>query len=168
MDLLIIRHGVAEDKEEWSATGQGDELRPLTAKGRKKMRRAAQGLRAIVDDIDLLATSPLVRAVQTAEIVCEVFGIPVSEQTETLKPDTSADVFADWLRKYAGRSLVAAVGHEPQLGALASWLAFGRTESRLSLGKGGACLLSFGADVDRDTATLCWLMKPKQLERLGD
>jgi len=49
MDLLIVRHGVAENKKEFAKTGKSDDVRPLTDKGRKEMKRAARGLRTIVD-----------------------------------------------------------------------------------------------------------------------
>ena len=67
MDLLIVRHGVAEDKEAFAETGKSDDERPLTDKGRKKMKRVSRGLRAIIPDIGLLVTSPLARAHETAD-----------------------------------------------------------------------------------------------------
>src|SRR4051812_39404978 len=66
MDLLIVRHGIAEDKETFGESGQSDDLRALTPKGRKKMARVARGLRAVEPSVALFASSPLVRARQTA------------------------------------------------------------------------------------------------------
>jgi phosphohistidine phosphatase len=69
MKLLIIRHAVAEERDAWANTGKSDDERPLTTEGRGKMARNARGLREGVPSVDLVATSPLVRARQTAEIV---------------------------------------------------------------------------------------------------
>ena len=67
MRLLLIRHAIAEEREDFARTGKDDGLRPLTDDGRKKMKQAARGLRGLVPDIDLLATSPLTRVVAFAE-----------------------------------------------------------------------------------------------------
>src|SRR2546423_1311844 len=120
MELLIIRHGVAEDKERFAETGQDDDLRPLTAKGRKKMMRGARGLRAIEPSVALFASSPLVRARQTAEIIAGVYGTHVGEITDTLRPDAKLDDFVEWLRGRQDGAIVAVVGHEPHLGRLAT------------------------------------------------
>ena len=66
MILLIVRHGVAEDKEVFAETGKSDDERPLTAKGRKKMKRAARGLRALVPRDRPARDEPTVRAQETA------------------------------------------------------------------------------------------------------
>ena len=62
MQLLIVRHSAAEDKEDFAKTGKSDDLRPLTAEGKETMAQAAKGLREVVPEISELATSPLVRA----------------------------------------------------------------------------------------------------------
>src|SRR3954471_16837400 len=74
MLVLIIRHGRAGDPAEFARSGMGDDLRPLTVEGRKRMRRNAEGLKAIVGKIDVIVTSPLVRTVETAQIVAKAFG----------------------------------------------------------------------------------------------
>src|SRR5262245_49797749 len=60
MHLLVVRHAIAEDKDVFARTGRSDDLRPLTDDGRAKMRRAADGLRSVAPEVDLVATSPLV------------------------------------------------------------------------------------------------------------
>lgn len=75
MKLLVVRHGAAMDQEEFARTGQSDDLRPLTSDGEKEMRRVAAGLRAEIGALDVLASSPLVRARQTADIVAAAFGM---------------------------------------------------------------------------------------------
>ena len=63
MDLLVIRHAIAEDREVFAGTGKDDSLRPLTDRGRERMQEGARGLVRLVDRLDVLATSPLTRAI---------------------------------------------------------------------------------------------------------
>jgi phosphohistidine phosphatase len=173
MNLLVIRHAIAEDKEEFAATGRTDDLRPLTEAGRGKMRRAAQGLRAVIGRISLLASSPLVRARETAEIVAPPLGVPRVEIVDALRPERDYDELVEWLRGRAQPNddedrTVAVVGHEPHLSGLVTWLMTGFDDSRLELKKGGACLLHFDDEPSKGTATLRWLLTPSQLRDLGD
>src|SRR5258706_16007485 len=91
MQLLVVRHARAEDREAFAATGQPDSERPLTAKGIRRMKKAARGLHTLVSSIDLLATSPLRRAVETARIMADLYGgIPCIERDE-LAPGASSE-----------------------------------------------------------------------------
>lgn len=167
MDLLVIRHGIAEDKEEFARTGLDDDLRPLTREGREKMARVAEGLRAIVPEIALLGASPLERAKQTAKIVAVAYGarFPVVV-TESLAPDRPYEDLVDWLRGQGVSGTVAVVGHEPHLGGLVSWLLTGSAESHTPLKKGGACLLELGSTPTRGGAKLVWMLTPAIAKRL--
>lgn len=163
MKLLVVRHAVAMDREEFAKTGQSDDLRPLTADGARKMKRAAKRLRAEVETLDLLVTSPLVRAVQTADIVANAYGTGVAGTTTSLLPDAPLEEFEKSCSGLRGKEILAVVGHEPHLSRLVTWLLTGRRESRLRLRKGGACLLEFESRVRRDSGTLIWLLTPRQL-----
>ena len=171
MNLLVIRHTIAEDKEAFAKTGRNDDLRPLTDAGRSKMRRGAQGLRAVVGRAAILASSPLVRARETAEIVAPTLGIARVEIVEALRPDRSYDEMVKWLRSRDAPNdddrIVAVVGHEPHLSGLVTWLMTGSDESRLELKKGGACLLRFDGDPGKARGTLRWLLTPAQLRDLA-
>jgi phosphohistidine phosphatase len=168
MKLLVIRHAIAEDQEIWAKTGESDDQRPLTDAGRKKMKRAAKGLKQEVDSIDLLATSPLTRAVQTAEIVARRFkGSPTTVAT-VLAPDQSNESFLEWLRSIDRAELVAIVGHEPHLSKLVSWLVSGRDGSVIELKKGAACLLEFEGLPASGSARLLWALTPDQLRTLAE
>jgi phosphohistidine phosphatase len=107
-----------------------------------------------------------VRAVQTAEIIAEVYGIPVSETTTSLSPDAELNEFEEWCADVGEVKRLGVVGHEPHLTTLVTWLLTGHAESRLQLKKGGACLLEFDSRVKRDSGTLSWLMMPRQLGSL--
>ncbi len=167
MKLLVIRHGAAMDRDEFAETGQSDDLRPLTAAGKREMKRVAKGLRAEIGSVDVLATSPLVRAVQTAEIVADAYGIDITEKTTSLVPDAAFEEFEEWCTKLRNKEVVAVVGHEPHLSSLVTWLLSGRRESRIRLKKAGACLVEFDSEVRHDSGTLNWLQTPRQLEARG-
>ena len=167
MKLLVIRHAIAQEREIFATTKKTDDLRPLTADGRRRMARAASGLRALVPRIDLLAASPLKRAQQTARIVAKEYGIEVGETTSALEPDASAAVFAKWLATHAKKDVVAVVGHEPQLSMLVTRLMGGPPDPRVEFKKGGAALLEFASPSVGDGARLLWLQTPKSLRQVG-
>ncbi|HEX7981388.1 MAG TPA: phosphohistidine phosphatase SixA [Gemmatimonadaceae bacterium] len=167
MQLVVIRHAIAQEREEFAPTGRDDSLRPLTDRGKAKMKRAAAGLRELVPEINVLAASPFTRAQQTARIVADEYdGLRVLT-TSSLEPDSELDEFAEWLRSRRG-DVVAVVGHEPHLGTLVTWLMTGIEESRVPLRKGAACLLEFPAKPARGTARLHWALTASQLGRLAD
>jgi phosphohistidine phosphatase len=168
VNLLVVRHGIAEDREVFGRTEKDDDLRPLTDEGRKKMARGAQGLRTLVPALDLIASSPLVRAQQTAAIVAKAYGISVGETTRVLEPDAPLAQFAKWIETREDRDVIAVVGHEPHLSALVTWLMAGVDDSRLELKKGGACLLEFTGRPHRASAVLQWLHTPATLRRLAE
>ena len=172
MNLLVIRHAIAEDKEKFAATGRNDDQRPLTDAGRAKMRRGAQGLRTVVGKVAVLASSPLLRARETAEIVGPALGVSRVEIVEALRPDREYDELIAWLDERAEPNddayTVAVVGHEPHLSGLVTWLMTGRDDSRVELKKGGVCLLHFDGEAKKGTAILRWLVTPSQLRGLGE
>jgi phosphohistidine phosphatase len=167
MKLLLIRHAIAEEREDFAKTGKDDRLRPLTDEGRKKMKQVARGLQEIAPEIDLLATSPLTRAAQTGAIVDTVYGGLKEVEIEELSPDSTPADFLLWLRKRK-EDCIAAVGHEPSISLILSWLLTGTERRIFAFRKGGACLLDFPDEVGAGTATLLWAMTPVQLRELAD
>jgi phosphohistidine phosphatase len=167
MRLIIIRHGIAEDREVWEAAGHSDDERPLTDEGRRKMILNAKGIRRSIDAIDLLATSPLVRARQTAQIVADAFKVTRIETTKALVPDAPMREFVEWLGRHDDMKVVAAVGHEPHLGTLATWLMTDIEDSRVDLKKGAACMLEFDGKPESGAGRLCWSIAPAQLRHMG-
>jgi phosphohistidine phosphatase len=165
MKLLVIRHGIAMDRDEFAESGESDDERPLTKEGRREMKDVAKWLRKKVKAIDILATSPLVRARETAEIVGNAFDIDEPEITESLVPDKALEDFEQWCALYADKAVVAVVGHEPHLSSLATWLISGNRESRIELKKGGACMIDFESGAEHDSGTLSWLLTPRQMAK---
>jgi phosphohistidine phosphatase len=167
MQLLVIRHAIAEDKKVFARTGRSDDERPLTKRGRAEMKRVAKGLRGQVKSIDVLASSPLVRAAQTAAIVAKAYDEMYVETVEELAPDRTPADFAKWLRTQRDAVLVAIVGHEPHLGSLVTWLMAGLRDSHVEIEKGGACLLDIYGKPDARCAVQLWLLTPDVLARLA-
>jgi phosphohistidine phosphatase len=167
MKLLLIRHAIAEEREDFARTGKDDHLRPLTDEGRKKMKQVARGLEGLVPEIDLLATSPLTRAAQTGAILDTVYGGLQEVEIAELSPEATAGDFLLWLRQQKAET-VAAVGHEPSISLILSWLLTGTERRIFAFRKGGACLLEFPSEVGAGTATLLWALTPSQLRRLAD
>lgn len=167
MDLLIIRHAIAEDRGTFAASGRPDGERPLTERGGTRMEENARGLHAIVPEIAVVGTSPLTRARQTADIVGQVYGRIAVSETDSLAPGADPADFLGWLRDRDPGQTVAAVGHEPDLSELVSWLVTGSPEPFLALKKGGACLLNFHEQIAAGTAEFRWLIPPKLLRRLA-
>ena len=167
MNLLVVRHAPAEEREVWKKERKDDFLRPLTADGRRKMREAARGLSRLVDPPQSFATSPLVRAKETADILARAFDVAAADEIDELKPGQPPQALLRWIRARERQDLAALVGHEPDLGILVSWLLAGRTRAFVQMKKGGACLLDLGSRPGPGRAELLWLLAPGELRRLG-
>lgn len=167
MKLLVVRHGAAMDKVEFARTGESDDLRPLTDEGKDEMKSVSKGLRAELEDLDTLATSPLVRARETADIIAEAYGIEPPVVERSLMPGTSFDEFEKWCSDLGEKKVIAIVGHDPHLSSLVTWLMTGRSDPRIRLKKGGACLLTFESEPRHDSGTLKWLLSARKLRRMA-
>ena len=167
MLLLIIRHAIAVEREEFARSGQDDSLRPLTDEGRAKMRKVTQGLTRLIPGVDVLATSNLTRATETAAIVATAYDGMEAVVVDALSPERQPAAFLQWLRGQKLQAVIAAVGHEPHLGTLASWLLAGKDRSFITFKKGGICLLEFARTPRAGDAALHWLLTPRQLRDLA-
>jgi phosphohistidine phosphatase len=159
IDLYLVRHAIAEprDAERWP----DDSLRPLTADGIARFRRAAQGLRRIVPTVDRVLSSPFPRAWQTAELLRDEAGWPAPEAADELAADRDPRESLSLVAGAAGS--LALVGHEPQLSMLASLVLTGDAESvRTRLKKGGAVALAY----EPGATELRWTVTPKILRAL--
>lgn len=163
--LYIVRHAIAE---EHAASGR-DEDRQLTAEGTMKMRRAALGLKALGVAPAAIWSSPLVRARQTAEILSAVLieGARIALR-EQLAPGQPSAAVLDAVRGLRGARSVMVVGHEPDLGRLASHLLTGSpSRAHLPFKKGGAAAFGLGERAQGERAELLWFLMPRQLRALG-
>ena len=165
--LILLRHAIAQERAAATARGVQDAQRPLTIRGREKMRSAAQGLHALLPQLDLLLTSPLRRAVQTAQLVTREYRQPlVVKKSDALIPGAELEALLEVLNEHPNVTSVMCVGHEPGLSRLASGLIIGRHKNLLNLKKGGACLLEFPRDFRAGDARLGWLLTPRMLRKL--
>src|SRR6059036_3557583 len=165
MRLLVVRHAIAEDREAFARSHKDDAARPLTPDGRRKMARAAEGLKQLVPELDLLAASPYKRALETAEIIAHAYGQQRVERVPELAPGAGIDRVIGWLMGQAARNTVTIVGHEPDLSQLVCALLAGSNGPFLELRKGAACLLEFPGAIGKGAATLDWFLGPKHLRR---
>lgn len=168
MILYILRHAIAEVRDENAYPD--DSLRPLTAKGKKKMVKIAENLRDMGVQIDLILTSPYVRAHETAGIVQEAFALKKKQLvfSDHLAPSGFAkDLIAEINENYPLENLML-VGHEPYLSELIAVLVSGNPAMSVTMKKGGLCCLSADKLAYEQCATLEWLLTPAQLTRLGE
>jgi phosphohistidine phosphatase len=159
MELYFLRHGIAADE---GPGDSGDAGRPLTEQGIEKMKEAARGLRRLGVRPDVLLSSPLVRARQTAEIVRKAFGIE-SRLVEALSPGCDLVRLCDLLGEYRSAERVMVVGHEPDFSTLIGELTGG---SRVQLKKGGLARVDLDT-IDEGAGSLIWLLPPLALRKAG-
>ena len=131
------------------------------------MRKIVQGLRALDVGIDLVLTSPLLRAKQTAEVL--VHGLkpaPALNVLAALAPGVSPPQVAHALEHFRKAHTLAIVGHEPGIGELAAWLIGARTP--LPFRKGGVCRIDVANLPPTGSGQLLWLATPRMLRALAD
>lgn len=168
MDIVVVRHGVALDRDEAAENAISDAERPLTAKGRRRMKAAAKGIAKLAEGADLVLSSPLLRAVQTAKIVRRAFDDDIGyAETDALLPDAEPGELVRVLTE--GPSIPAAlvVGHEPHLGRWVGWCLAGQSAALVELGKGGACLVRFDEAPVAGKGQIVWLLSAALLRRVG-
>jgi len=161
-ELYLIRHGIAEDRgEAWP----DDTKRPLTEQGIARLKKEARGLARLDVSFDVVLTSPLVRARQTADAVAGTFDPrPPIVGIESLSPGgTYQAVLAD-LEKQTRRSRIALVGHEPGIGELAARMTGSRHP--LEFKKGAVCRIDFETLPPAGPGALRWFITPKILRTL--
>lgn len=143
MRIFIVRHAAAEDRDDRKYPDDG--LRPLTAAGRKQFKRLLKKLAADEFLPQVLATSPLLRCRQTAEIIAdEIAHCPAPEEVSQLAPGSDLDALIAWTRQRPA-SHVAWVGHAPDVEELTAALIGGR-RAAIHFGKGTIAAIDFDDD----------------------
>jgi phosphohistidine phosphatase len=166
MDVYLVRHAIAENRDpiRWP----DDSLRPLTEEGERKFRKAAHGVAARLTNPDVVLASKFVRAWRTAEILQEEAGWPAPQPCREIEASRPAKEGVRALRKVTDSAVVALVGHEPNLGELASLLLTGDDGAvAVQMKKGGAAGLRMDGRPDPGSAMLLWLLTPSVLRSLG-
>ena len=147
MHLYFLRHGAAD----WPDWDQPDDERPLTKAGRKEMHVVGEFLAELKVRPDVILTSPLPRATQTADIAGEHLKVRAREE-KLLAPGFRVEDLTRLLRKYPQQVLML-VGHEPDFTLVIGAL----TGANLKLSKGGIALV----DLNLHKGKLLWLFPPK-------
>ena len=161
MRLYLVRHAVAE-----SQVPSGDADRALTPKGRLQMAKAAKGLRNLKVHPELILSSPVRRALETATVIADELGGIRLELLSELAAGFSgpAEVLAA-LEPYEKLEQIALVGHQPGLGELVSFMLTGSISScTINFKKGGVACLE--RDPGQERFTLIWSLPPRVLRSL--
>jgi phosphohistidine phosphatase len=164
LELYLIRHAIAAER---GPKYPDDRKRPLTPDGIKRFKEGVRGLVAVGVELDVILTSPLTRAEETAALLSSGLKkrVPV-EAIDVLAPGGKFQALVEAVTKRAKRQQrIALVGHEPDLGEMAArWLgARGHVEFR----KGAICALDVDSATPGGPGTLRWLLPPRVLRRLA-
>ena len=162
MEIYILRHGIAVERGTKGYKNDSD--RPLTKEGAEKMEQIAKTLLAMEVQFDLILSSPYVRAQQTAQIVGAELGEEVTFTDFLIPGANGLELIGEINDEKPQRVLL--VGHEPDLSELISVLVTGVTEAMIELKKGGLCKLTSDKLSFGKSATLNWLLTPRQLRSL--
>lgn len=165
MFLYIVRHAVAEEREDFAKKNADDSLRPLTPKGKKKLQKMILNLEKDFENLDLIVTSPYVRAKQSAQVIADVADNAKVVESGELVPHAPPQSLVKWLKSHCGKhKKVVVVGHEPHISSFTSFLLTGNaTENFVEMKKSSVALLDIGnfEDITPSKAKLLWLVSPK-------
>jgi len=157
MHLYFLRHGLAGQRADWHGS---DFDRPLTEDGKKRMLREAAAIKKLKLDVEVIVTSPLVRAYQTAKIVARKLNLlDRLFIEELLKPGFRPDALQEIVKKYAAAGTLLLVGHEPDFSTVISHIIGG---GRVVCKKGGLAFVDLQQPNDLQ-GELVWLIPPKLL-----
>lgn len=161
-ELYFIRHGLAGEHGSYA----NDAERPLTDEGKQKTRQVATRLHTLKLRFDLILTSPLVRARQTADLLLEAKLAESLQETPDLAPGGSLMAWLDWLQEWRSpqHKTLALVGHEPDLSTWAETLLWGEAKGVLQLKKAG--IIGLALPDQRSpigNSALFWLTPPRFL-----
>lgn len=166
MDIIFLRHGVAVDREDWDGA---ESDRPLTEDGTERTKLSCRGLHKVEPRPNILLSSPLVRARQTAEIAKEELALDAKmELTDDLSPEAAPDRLLARLAKFEQDSVILCVGHEPHISTTVSVMTARKPVVSFEIKKAGACCVRYSAQPRPGAGTLLWLIPAKVLRALGE
>jgi len=163
MQLYVVEHGIAVEGGEVIP----DEWRPLTDKGRRRFQKTARAFGKLGRKLDLILTSPLVRAVQTAEILARETEPGEVAVLAELDPKFDVEAVRNAIASRAGKAeAVAIVGHEPQLSSVLAALS-GVSQAEIDLENGTIVRVDVSTLTDGASADPRWWLKPKGTRKRG-
>jgi phosphohistidine phosphatase len=164
MDLYLLRHGKAERT---APNGGSEDERPLTGRGKSEMQEIASWIRSQGCVIDCIATSPLIRAKDTAAIIAEVYpDAKGPEQWEELAPGMEFDRLMDRIREQDSIPSLLLLGHEPSMSACISRIISGSGHVRIELKKGGLAKIVNFFPSAQPSGDLIWLLSPRHMRKI--
>jgi phosphohistidine phosphatase len=153
MNIYLIRHGDAEKV----SIGKKDFDRELTPAGRIKLKAAILSWKNLIKKFDNIITSPLTRAVQTANIIAEIYGAADRVLTDKkLSPGSRTESLIEIANSLEGEE-IAFVGHQPDLSDFVSDL-ISPKGANIDFKKGAIAKISFGNKVSTGRGTLEYLI----------
>ncbi len=160
MDIYFLRHASAGDRKAFNF--QEDEKRPLDARGIEQSKQMGQMLAALEVEPEAFLSSPLTRAVQTAELVADQMkGNPSVTLDDALRPDATYEQFLELLHHYERRSAIVVTGHNPNQSEFLGYLiSGGSAKDAVELKKGAVAKVEY----KQGKATLLWCLTPKLLK----
>ncbi len=160
----MLRHSDAFPR---GTPGYPNDDRPLTEDGVKKFTEAAKAIPVLAGSFDVIISSPLIRALDSAKIAAEVSGYNKEiVKTEYMISGSPMRSLFNFLKYYNGKNKILLVGHEPHLGYLASFL-LGIEEHVIEFKKGGMCRIDITKFPHEKPGVLKWHLTQKQLRKLG-
>jgi phosphohistidine phosphatase len=161
MDLYIVRHAWAEDRDD--ARWPDDGLRPLTAEGEERFARVAKKLAALGMKPGVIATSPLVRCAQTAQILAAALDRPKIVELDDLQPGSNLQGLLKWTaQKAVKHDQIAWVGHAPDVDRLAAAM-IGDGGALIHFAKGAVAAIRFDREPAPAAGELQWLVAARVL-----
>ena len=167
MNLYLLRHGIAAEPK--VAGIEPDSERPLTARGKNRLRTIVKAMAELDLSFDLILSSPFLRAKQTAELIAKNFKLRKKLAfSDDLTPAGNPRLLIQQLNRFRPEpENVLLVGHEPYLGKLVALLAAGNSSLEIDFKKGGLCKLEADFLLYGRCAKLVWLLTPRQMELMS-
>ena len=159
MIVYVCRHASAGPRRE---NARRDELRPLDARGQQQARHMGTALAMLGIGLNVILSSPLKRATQTAALIASELGYQGRWELEAaLRPEADFSGFRAMLARYSGYEAVLVVGHKPSLPASLGRL-LGAQRAVVELKKGAIAKI----EVDGQRTRLVWLLTPSLVQQL--
>ena len=156
MELYLLRHAHAGDAGAWDGP---DDSRPLSDKGEKQAERLGRFLAGIGFTADAIITSPKARAAQTATLVADQLGMPVSEDAR-LGGELTIPAVEAILRDAGDPERAVLVGHDPDFSELVATLS-GAPDVQMK--KGALARIDLPRPLEPGGGILRWLVPPDLL-----
>jgi phosphohistidine phosphatase len=150
MELYLLRHGEAEPHS------IEDSRRQLTAKGKRDVRAVCRRAWTARARPQILLTSPLIRAKETARIAADVLEVKKVSKSKSLLPDASPETLWRELEKLPASGQILLAGHEPAMSRLAGFLLGGSTS--VDFKKGALMRISVNGSLP---GVLKWMITPR-------